>query len=158
MLGTVLFLVLAAVIATASANNKAIEKLIDKATDFADERIRRVAERFVLTPVVLCVIALTHGFPLRWARFLDYTTDALLLKRSGPSTNYVEFMHRLFRDYFALRNLQPLLSAKDRECRFDAISKLGFLGDRPSTRWLSLLRTLTRLYERWRSRRSQRSA
>ena len=134
VLGTVLFLVLAAAIATASANNKAIKELIDKATDFAtdfaDERIHRVAERFVLTPVVLCAIALTHGFPLRWARFLDYTTEALLLKRSGPSTNYVvEFMHLLLRDYFALRNLQPLLSTKDRECRFDAIGKLGFLGD-----------------------------
>ena len=129
VLGTVLFLVLAAVIAIASADVKAIKELIDKVTGFAEERIRRVAERFVLTPVVLCVIALTHGFPLRWARFLDYTTEALLLKRSGPTTNYVEFMHRLLRDYFALRNLQPLRSAKDRERWLDAIRKLGFLGD-----------------------------
>src|SRR5208337_2552955 len=113
----------------ASVEVKAIKELIDKVTGFADERIRRVAERFVLTPVVFCIMALTHGFPLRWARFLDYTTDALLLKRSGPTTNYVEFMHRLLRDYFALRNLQPLLGAKDGERQLDAIRKLGLLGD-----------------------------
>jgi HEAT repeat protein len=142
VLGTVLFLVLAAVIEIASADDGVLAvrvlaggqdqpyvKAIKKATGSAEERIRRVAERFVLTPVVLCVIALTHGFPLRWARFLDYTTDALLLKRSGPTTKYVEFMHRLLRDYFVLRNLQPLLSAKDRERQLDAIRKLGFLGD-----------------------------
>ena len=72
------------------------------------------------------MIALTRSLPFRWACFIDYTTKALLLKRSAGD---VEFIHRLLREYFALRHLQPRLRDENPDRRLEAIRNLGFQGE-----------------------------
>jgi HEAT repeat protein len=93
-------------------------RLVRAAEDFA--------ERYWISPVLVPVLAIMGSFPFRFASFADYTIDSLLLKRSGPD---IEFMHRLLRDYFALRDLQPLLGSSDIPVRLQAIRSLGFQGD-----------------------------
>jgi hypothetical protein len=89
------------------------------------ERIEDCGIRGV-NPLLVLTLAVLRRVPARFGRFLDYGVEALLLKRSGGD---VEFMHRLLRDYFALRDLQPALSSADRSRRLSAIRSLGYQGD-----------------------------
>jgi HEAT repeat protein len=85
-----------------------------------------VFEPRLLSPGLLVALACSGRLPHRRSGFLDYAINALLLKRSSSD---VEFMHRLLRDYFALRTLQPLFGDPDLERRTEAIRNLGFQGE-----------------------------
>jgi HEAT repeat protein/energy-coupling factor transporter ATP-binding protein EcfA2 len=78
------------------------------------------------SPMLLGVLAAARALPYRPWHFVSYAESALLLKRSSSG---IEFMHRLLRDYFALRELRPELDASTRERRLEAIRKLGFQGE-----------------------------
>lgn len=95
-------------------------------TQFLTGQFERVGDHYLLSPILLRVVAITRCLPLRFNPFSQYAERALLLKRSAGD---IEFMHRLLRDYFALRDLQPLLRSTDSNRRLEAIRSLGFQGD-----------------------------
>jgi HEAT repeat protein len=95
---------------------------IEVIVDGAEE----LTERVMLSSVLFQVLAAINCLPIRFHRFCAYAVDALLLKRSAGD---IEFMHRLLRDYFALRDLQPMLGSKESARRLQAIRNLGFQGD-----------------------------
>jgi HEAT repeat protein/DNA polymerase III delta prime subunit len=90
------------------------------------EKVEKLADQYLLSPILLRVVVITRCLPLRYQPFFEYTERSLLLKRSAGD---IEFMHRLLRDYFALRDLQPLLKTTDCNRRLEAIQSLGFQGD-----------------------------
>ena len=87
---------------------------------------RLLGDRFFLSPVVRPLTVLAGALPSNRAKFFGFAEDALLLKRSVQD---IEFIHRMLRDYFALRDLQPNLHHKDLGRRLEAIRGLGFQGD-----------------------------
>jgi HEAT repeat protein len=89
-------------------------------------RCEKLGDRYLLSPILLCIMVITRRLPWRFMRFFRYTERALLLKRSAGD---FEFMHRLLRDYFALRDLQSLLREQHSGKRLQAIRSLGFQGD-----------------------------
>lgn len=93
---------------------------------FVSTRCEKLGDRYLLSPALLCIVAITRRLPWHPMRFFQYAERALLLKRSSGD---FEFMHRLLRDYFALRDLQPLLRASESGKRLQAIRSLGFQGD-----------------------------
>lgn len=95
-------------------------------TEFLVEQFERIGDHYLLSPILLRLVAITRCLPMRFNPFSQYAERALLLKRSAGD---IEFMHRLLRDYFALRDLQPLLRATDSNRRLEAIRSLGFQGD-----------------------------
>ena len=84
------------------------------------------AERYWISPALFPVLATMRSLPVRFRPFANYAIDSLLLKKSGPD---IEFMHRMLRDYFALRDLQPFLRSNDLPSRVQAIRSLGYQGD-----------------------------
>jgi len=72
------------------------------------------------------VIAAAARFPWRREPFALFATDAFLLKRAGSE---YEFVHRLVRDYVALRELLPAVTGSERRRRLDAIRSLGYQGE-----------------------------
>ena len=99
--------------------------LLDWIGDGLGSWLKRVGERF-LSRIVLKFAFLTFRLPFRCRSFIDYATNALLLKHSAGD---VEFMHRLLRDYFALRDLLPLLYETNSDRRLETIRSLGFQGE-----------------------------
>ena len=95
-------------------------------TESFTEHSERFAEKYFYSPVLLCLLAITRCLPFRFRSFSAYSQEALLIKRSA---NDFEFVHRLLRDYFALRDLQPKLTDKDPQRRIEAIRSLGFQGE-----------------------------
>ncbi|WP_334391073.1 HEAT repeat domain-containing protein [Bradyrhizobium sp. AZCC 2262] len=95
-----------------------VPRTVDVAEDFA--------ERYWISPTLFPVLATMRSLPVRFRPFANYAIDSLLLKRSGPD---IEFMHRMLRDYFALRDLQPFLRSNDLPSRVQAIRSLGYQGD-----------------------------
>lgn len=95
-----------------------VPRSVDVAEDFA--------ERYWISPTLFPVLATMRSLPVRFRPFANYAIDSLLLKRSGPD---IEFMHRMLRDYFALRDLQPFLRSNDLPSRVQAIRSLGYQGD-----------------------------
>lgn len=95
-----------------------VPRTFDVAEDFA--------ERYWISPTLFPVLATMRSLPVRFEPFANYAIDSLLLKRSGPD---IEFMHRMLRDYFALRDLQPFLRSSDLPSRVQAIRSLGYQGD-----------------------------
>jgi hypothetical protein len=85
-----------------------------------------IGERYCLNPTLFHILAFMRSLPLRFNSFSRYSIDSLLLKRSGSD---IEFMHRLLRDYFALRDLQPLFRSGNVPLRLQAVRSLGFQGD-----------------------------
>jgi hypothetical protein len=73
----------------------------------------------------ILIIAVRRRFPLRAGMFIGFYVDAFLLKRSMKD---VEFVHRLLRDYFALRQLMPRLAEKG-FARIQAVRALGYQGE-----------------------------
>jgi HEAT repeat protein len=89
--------------------------------------LREVVQRSVYNPVMKVMIACTGGLPLRFTRFLDYAADAVLLKRSGSD---LEFIHRLLRDHFALRELrQSWQNSRSKSQRLETIPSIGLQGE-----------------------------
>jgi HEAT repeat protein/DNA polymerase III delta prime subunit len=99
-----------------------IHSLVESVTDWCE----KAGDRYWLSHVLRRVVSTVGCLPLRMNRFFRYSEHALLLKRSG---NDIEFVHRMLRDYFALRDLQPHLHGRDSRRRLEAIRSLGFQGD-----------------------------
>ena len=89
-------------------------------------RFEEIVERYWMSSGVAPVLPVVRALPIRFNRFRHYTTETFLLKEAGTD---IEFMHRLLRDYFALRDLQPLLGSPDGEVRLQAVRSLGYQGD-----------------------------
>ena len=99
---------------------------LDPVVERSLTRFDEIADYYLFSPVVRQILAVTRCLPIRSGRFFQYAEQALLLKRSAGD---IEFMHRLLRDYFALRDLQPLLVSSEFNRRLQAIRNLGFQGD-----------------------------
>src|SRR5262249_11013676 len=99
-------------------------RLVISAEGLAED-INIVVERWVLSPILRFVVAGGRGLPFRCHGFFWYCEEALLLKRVARE---IEFIHRLLRDYFALRDLRPQLQAKERDRQLEAIRALGYQG------------------------------
>ncbi len=91
----------------------------------AGNRGFRVLDRIALSGFAWFALASFRRVPHRSKPFLKSAVDAFLLKRS---MNDYEFVHRLLRDYFALRELMPRLAVGDAG-RLDAIRALGYQGE-----------------------------
>lgn len=89
------------------------------------DRAFAVLDSLLLSRVTLALLASSRRLPFPVRPFLDSSADAFLLKRSGPE---FEFVHRLLRDYFALRALRPRL-ASDHANRLETIRSLGYQGE-----------------------------
>jgi len=90
------------------------------------ESVIRTTEHVLLSPCVWLIAALGNRAPYRLPRFIDFSTDAFLLKRSSLEH---EFVHRLLRDYFALRELMPRIASTDSRQRLETIRSLGYQGE-----------------------------
>jgi HEAT repeat protein len=121
-----LALILVPPVSLALERDTASKKWEDAAVNRAEGLVRGIVEPCLLSPVLLGVIAAMRCLPIRCDRFIRYASSGLLLKRSARD---VEFVHRLLRDYFALRDLQPLLNDGSVTRRLRAIGDLGFLGE-----------------------------
>ncbi len=95
--------------------------------------VHGLCESKLLSPIATKAVSLTGELPVRFGSFLEYATDALLLKRSAGN---VEFMHRTLRDYFALREILPRLNAASDAQRLEAARSLGYQGE-SSLPWLA---------------------
>jgi HEAT repeat protein len=82
-------------------------------------------DEHVLSRIAWPLLSLLGRLPARREAFLAAAVDAFLLK---PSQREYEFVHRLLRDYFALRKLLPRLSQGDPR-RIDTIKALGYQGE-----------------------------
>jgi hypothetical protein len=91
----------------------------------AGGRLFGAADRFLLSPLAWFLLALFNRVPFRHGNYLSCAVDAFLLKRSGGE---LEFIHRLLRDYFALRELMPRLKS-DTASRLETIRALGYQGE-----------------------------
>ena len=98
----------------------------------ATRSMRKVADRgfglfdsLLLSRFAWILLALFRRLPYTERRFLNSSVDAFLLKRS---TREFEFIHRLLRDYFALRELIPRLKTEG-SSRLEAIRALGYQGE-----------------------------
>lgn len=80
-------------------------------------------QRF-LSPALVRILSLLGALPVRRSRFFRYCREALLLK---PSATEIEFIHRILRDYFALRELVPRLGIPAE--RLSTIRALGYQGE-----------------------------
>ncbi len=88
--------------------------------------VARILELFLLNPLLRVTLAIAKKICFRYQSFLDYATDTMLLKRVG--TEY-EFVHRLLRDHFAIRELIPALYQAEGEKRIAVIQRLSRQGD-----------------------------
>ncbi|MGK7893214.1 MAG: HEAT repeat domain-containing protein, partial [Xenococcus sp. (in: cyanobacteria)] len=84
-------------------------------------------DRFLYNLLIKFVLTFKRSMPANYSQLLNYVISALLLKRVG--TEY-EFIHRLLRDHFAIRELVPNLS-DDTEFKekIQSIERLSFQGD-----------------------------
>jgi len=71
----------------------------------------------------------------RFGAFVDYSVDAILLKRATAADT--EFVHRLLRDYLALRDLQPQLDDARLETAWLRFEASAFKGNQQSACWPS---------------------
>ncbi|HYI39207.1 MAG TPA: NACHT domain-containing protein [Allosphingosinicella sp.] len=89
------------------------------------ERAFALADRVLLSALAWQLLACFGRLPFARRHFLTSMTGAFLLKKSG---NEYEFIHRLLRDYFALRELMPRL-APGEAGRLETIRALGLQGE-----------------------------
>ena len=73
--------------------------------NFSD-RVFLVSDAHLYSGGVILSLTILRRFTLRAEKFIGFCVTSFLLKRS---MNEVEFVHRLLRDYFALRQLTPRL-------------------------------------------------
>jgi len=106
-------------------HNKLIERLVVRSKTVGDGTLR-LLDRIILSPCLWRIVAIGRRFPWRHDQFMSFCKDAFLLKQSSQEC---EFIHRLLRDYFALRELRPRLSASDKHRRLDVIRFLGYQGE-----------------------------
>ena len=84
-------------------------------------------EIHLLSPSVWWFWSLMRCFPLRKQLFFSFCCDVHLLKSSTQGG--IEFIHRLVRDYFALRQLLPRIRSLSGPERLDSIRAFGFQGE-----------------------------
>jgi HEAT repeat protein/energy-coupling factor transporter ATP-binding protein EcfA2 len=89
------------------------------------DRCFALLDHWLLSRLAWLVLALLARLPRQRRPFFDSTIDAFLLK---PSQSEIEFVHRLLRDYFALRELMPRLKS-DHGARCETIRALGYQGE-----------------------------
>lgn len=89
-------------------------------------RAQTAAETFLLNPALRLLLALRGDICLRYQAFLDYSVQAMLLKHVGAE---YEFIHRLLRDHFAIRELIPALEGAKGEERLAVIDRLSRQGE-----------------------------
>jgi HEAT repeat protein/DNA polymerase III delta prime subunit len=85
-----------------------------------------VIEKYLINPFLFAVLSLQRRVPLYFGRFIEYAVGAMLLKRSGEE---YEFVHRLLRDHFAVREQIPFLYTTDGRARPEVIERLSLLGE-----------------------------
>ncbi|MEM8723423.1 MAG: HEAT repeat domain-containing protein, partial [Cyanobacteria bacterium P01_G01_bin.39] len=84
-------------------------------------------DRLLYNLIVKSVLTVNRSIPANCNRLLNYAISALLLKRVG--TEY-EFIHRLLRDHFAIRELVPTLGGNTELTeRIQSIERLSFQGE-----------------------------
>jgi HEAT repeat protein len=93
---------------------------------FLRERSHRAAERLLLNPALEFVLFVRGDICPFYRPFLRHAADALLLKHAG--TEY-EFVHRLLRDHFAIRELIPALFGASGDEQLRIINQLSRQGD-----------------------------
>jgi HEAT repeat protein len=82
-------------------------------------------ENVLLSRCAWRTLAMFRCFPMKRRQFFRSAADAFLLKVSGQD---YEFVHRLLRDHFALRQLLPKLRSGEAG-RFETILALGYQGE-----------------------------
>ena len=87
---------------------------------------RGFGERGLLTLCARAVLVARGSLPVRTRRFLGYAVEAMLLKRVGHE---YEFVHRLLRDHFAIRELRPLLKDERGRIRLQVLEHLSYQGN-----------------------------
>lgn len=92
-----------------------------------DTHAQRWFEERLWSPSVWAYWALSQFFPLRKQPFFSFCQEIHLLKASNQGG--MEFIHRLLRDYFALRLLMPHVDSQDGDSKLEAIRALGFQGE-----------------------------
>lgn len=85
----------------------------------------RIVERLFLNPLTTITLAFRGDACFKYKTFLNYAVHAMLLKRAGVD---YEFVHRLLRDHFAIRELVPLLGTTG-ETQLRVISQLSRQGE-----------------------------
>ena len=91
--------------------------------------IKLISDRestYFLSPMLRKLNGIFTAQPLWDKRFYSHCQQRLLLKYS---TGDFEFTHRLLRDYFSLRELQPGLHSTNMKLKIESIRNLGFQGD-----------------------------
>ena len=83
-------------------------------------------DKALLSPFMWLFVATGRRFPLRRLRFISFCQEAFLIKQSAQE---FEFVHRLLRDYFALRELLPHIASSDRQRQLETIRSLGYQGE-----------------------------
>jgi HEAT repeat protein/DNA polymerase III delta prime subunit len=83
-------------------------------------------DRLVLDPILKLILVVRNSICFRYKQFLKYATNTMLLKEVGIE---YEFVHRLLRDHFALRELLPQLYGSEGEQRLKIIQGLSKQGD-----------------------------
>lgn len=89
------------------------------------QRFFTFLDKIVMSHFAWVLLALSRRLPFRQQPLLDAISETHFLKRSGEE---YEFVHRLLRDYFALRRLMPRLAPKAAG-RLEAIQALGYQGE-----------------------------
>lgn len=89
------------------------------------DRLFGLLDTLVLSPLAWSFLTLARRFPVRRQRFLNSAVDAFLLKRSRFE---FEFVHRLLRDHFALRQLVPKLQSEG-TVKVETVQALGYQGE-----------------------------
>ncbi len=83
-------------------------------------------ERYIVNQVLNLILKVRREVPWFFKRFLNTMRNTLLLK--SVSTNH-EFVHRLLRDHFAIRELIPQLGTGDMQNRTRSIQRLALQGE-----------------------------
>jgi DNA polymerase III delta prime subunit len=87
---------------------------------------RRWTTQFFLQPLLVAVLGARGCTSWRPSGFVRFAAEALLLRKAGEE---YEFMHRLLRDHFALRELVPLLYNEPYKTRIEAVQQIAARGE-----------------------------
>jgi len=92
-----------------------------------ESSIAYLTDRLLYNPILKFLLTIHRSIPANCNRLLNYGISALLLKKVGRE---YEFVHRLLRDHFAIRELVPTLGDNaELEQRLQSIQQLSFQGE-----------------------------
>ncbi len=104
------------------ASKRTIAQQIEKWLEYSNV----MESNYFLSPVSQKLLGMFRYQPLNTKSFHRYCENALLLKSSAKD---FEFIHRIVRDYFSLRELQPNLHSDNLTLKIESIRSLGYQGD-----------------------------